>query len=288
MHDVTSLAERTISSFPLSIGTSLIFESLFPPRLDPYDAGREIPNEINIGNYQECWINIYTLLRNMSGAVNSKQLLTIEPEDFSATLELEIDLIHSLFTNEGNSLCKPIFYFCTYDEVYLKQKSIITVLRTEKTDIQKALKFKLMKAIQLFFKSNTNIVREYDSVIKPDKRTDALIITHFPYDLLVYRKFNSLSLLESHTGVLKPRNLWYTKYHKSVGADMSILPFEKMLLKVFGDSSMFSPADPKVRRHLLEVAVESKWTPMTTLEKIKLDIDIRIADPYLKFQLNLL
>jgi hypothetical protein len=52
-----SLSTRTISAFPLSISTSLALESIFTPKLPPYDPNRIIPEHINLIDYQEIWIN---------------------------------------------------------------------------------------------------------------------------------------------------------------------------------------------------------------------------------------
>jgi len=47
-----TLASRTVSAFPISIGTSLAFESVFFPRQPSYDPERQIPNRVEVTQYQ--------------------------------------------------------------------------------------------------------------------------------------------------------------------------------------------------------------------------------------------
>ena len=46
-----ALQTRTLSSFPLSIGTGLMLESIFKPTIDRYDNERKIPQGIGIDTY---------------------------------------------------------------------------------------------------------------------------------------------------------------------------------------------------------------------------------------------
>ena len=99
-----------------------------------------------------------------------------------------------------------------------------------------------------------------------------MILTHYPADLLPYKDFKKLDLLESHTGKLKTYINWYSKYYPISGKDMSILPFTKKLLFIFGDKYQIAPTPIKLRTSIYEVASNSNWSPLTTEKKINLDL----------------
>lgn len=92
-----TLHDRAVSAFPLSIGTSLAFESVFNGRQEPYDPSRVIPNHVDISNYESCWVNITTLFRNLSSAVEKEAFLGATAERLAATLEEEMGIINDLF-----------------------------------------------------------------------------------------------------------------------------------------------------------------------------------------------
>ena len=87
-------------------------------------------------------------------------------------------------------------------------------------------------------------------------------------------------LLESHTGKIKTRVEWNSKYYPYPSGDMSILPFNRTLLLVFGDKIQFSPNEMKLRQYVMGAAVKGKWTPLTTREKMLNDFKMFIPEPY--------
>jgi hypothetical protein len=273
-----SLSSRTISAFPLSIGTSLAFESVFSPRLDPYDPERKIPTHIEISEYGEIWININTLYRNMIGAMSKEAFLNSNEKDFKDALLQEMDVINSLLSVEGNGLCKAVYYFCTYDKLYKQTHSSIK-FRQDTTDLQKAMKFKLMKAVKLLEKE-TEEFHLLDTELKPQQKVKTLILTHIPYDLVHYSNFGSLTLLESHTGLVKKRFLWNTKFHKLPDGDLSHIPFYKKTMLLFGDKYLIHPTDIRIRRQIVEIADKYHWTALTTEAKIMADMNIAIKEPF--------
>lgn len=274
-----SLSSREISGFPLSIGTGLAFESLFTRTMPAYDPERKIPNEVHVSDYQECWISLSTLFRNMSSSIKKEVFHSTTEQEFKDALETEIEVINSLFMNEGNNLCRPRYYYCTYDDLPGKLPEAIK-LRGDKTDSQKMQRLTHNRVMKLMLKA-TDEIFEFKSEIKsPQGKPTALILTHHPYDLLSYRNFHKLDLLESNTGRLKPRHLWNTKYYPVGDSDMSILPFTRKLLLVFGDRVQIQPNDYKLRKLILEAARKYNWTALTTLEKVMFDLSIEIKEPF--------
>lgn len=273
-----SLSTREISGFPLSLPTGLAFESLFRRTMPAYDPNRVIPNEVNVRSYQECWISISTLFRNMVGSIKKEVFHSTTELDFKDALETEIEVINGLFMNEGNGLCKPRFYYCTYDDLREKLPQQV-LLREDKTDTQKYMRLKHDKTLKLMMKA-TDEIFEFKSEIKPANRTTAIILTHHPYDLLSFKNFNKLDLLESNTGRLKGKHLWSTKYYPVGENDMSILPFMRKLLLIFGDRVQIQPSDYKLRKLILETARKYHWTAMTSKEKVLFDLSIEIKEPF--------
>lgn len=279
---VDVLSGRTISAFPLSIGTSLAFESIFDPRLEPYDPAREIVNRIDIRKYNQVWVNLATLFRNALGAVPSKDTLMVGKHEVRAVLESEMETIQSLLAQEGQGFAKPVFYFPTYETPSLKVPHNAITVRKDTTDQQKHHTGLLISAMKSIKADQANDVLWLDHELTPAKSgVKALVLSHVPYDLLSWRHFDKLDLLESHTGKLKPRSMWYTKYLPLPKEDLSTLPFQRKLLMIFGDKIIYHPLDIRFRKLLLGISRDCKWTPMTTDVKVMFDLDRNIKERYL-------
>ena len=272
-----TLASRAISGFPLSIGTSLALESIFSPQLNPYDPSRKIPQQIDLTKYHTFWVNLTTLYRNLIGAISKEAYQTVSAEEICMTLEEEMDVINLLFQNEGQNLCKVCYYYGTY-ETLEKETAPGFSLRRATTPSQIQYQGLLQHALKLLQK-RTDTIQVFKDAVKSKRRDRALILTHQPYDLTDYKHFERLDLLESNTGVLKPRALWSTKYNPMSGVSFTNLPFTRKLLMVFGDRSLIKPIGP-VRKLVLEVAEKNKWTAMTTEEKVNFDFYRTVRDPY--------
>lgn len=284
-YDGSSLAARQVSSFPISLPTGLAFESLFPSRLERYDPDRKIPQEVDLKNYSECWISLSTLFRNMASSMDRQVASFIKPADYKDALETEIDVINSLFMNEGNNICKPQYYYCNYKGVKSSIPNFVN-LRHDKTDIQKSYTATHDATMKLLLRTN-DVIREFDHEIKtPGPKTNAIVLTHQPWDLLSYKNFNKLDLLESNTGRLKSRYLWNTKYYPVGDSDMTVLPFTKKLLLLLGDRVLIQPSDIRIRRIILEAAQKGKWTSMTSDAKIVMDLQSSTMDPVLLMLFN--
>ena len=275
---MASIHERPVSSFPISISTSLSLETLFDGRLPAYDPDRPIPKRANLSDYQTAWINLWTLYRNLMTSVDKDTFFTTSEDSLADVLASEVEVIESLFRIEGHNVCQPLFYLCSYKDLTKLDQRV--KLREDKTELQIAHKVKYEKTIK---KLQSRIhCRLLNTNIMPDSRTSSLILTHVPYDLLSYTNFSKLELLESNTGRIKTRQEWNSKYYPVAGSDMSHLPFLKMLLLVFGDKVLIHPAVTKLRQQILQIAEERHWTPATTIQKVLFDIDLSKCEPYVK------
>jgi len=276
------LAERTTSALPLSIGTSLALESLLQPRMSPYDPDRTIPQQINIADYDSIWINVVTLCRNLLGAIPRSYQQTAVADDLIFALLWEMETIDSIVKEDTLGNMKVVYYHNTYSSVTgdkLLHKAV--KFRLPQTPAQHLYHDTVNKTMTGIMKKRPD-VRSTSKTLKPETgESKALIITHMPFDLVSYNKFHHLHLLESHTGKLKTRKDWYTKYYPVGHEDMSVLPFLRKLLFIFGDHSLIHPMDVRFRKLILEIAQNRKFTPLTTEDKVTFYFDQDIRERYL-------
>ena len=273
-----TLPERAVSAFPLSIGTSLAFESIFPGRQPPFDPERKIPDKVDVSQYETCWVNLTTLFRNLVSSLDKETFLNAKPGMLAATLEEEIAVIHSLFELEGNNTCKVELYYSTYEKL-LNRKVLGLSFREPSTDAQMFFHGQLMDTLKIMDK-HTDTIKKTNDALMPDKREKAFVLTHQPYDLINWNRFDRLDLLESNTGVLKPRSLWNTKYYKMSGQSFAHLPFHRKLLLIFGDNNLIKPMSMILRKEILDISISHNWTALSTIEKVNLDCQLTIKDPF--------
>jgi hypothetical protein len=266
-----AVSSRTISAFPLSVGTSLALESVFTSENPSIDPDRKIPQKINITDYNELWINVGTLFRNLHNAVDRAALKFVRAFDCADALAAEMDFISDLVRVESNGHTSVVFYQSDYTD--LTKRFPNGTLRLPRTILQEqyaALYKDTLKVLDQRSKAGRiGDVRKYSSMFS-HPGADALIMTHFPVDLLNARKFRSLDLLESHTGLLKKAPEWYTKYYD--GRDLNMLPLNGILLTVFGDDHHFRPQPKGMKTALLDLAQEKRWNVLTTPREIVSDI----------------
>lgn len=276
------LSARTLSAYPLSVGTSLAFESIFETDNPSIDPDRKIPQKIDITKYNQLWVNVGTLFRNIYNAVPKEDIFKVSYESFTQTIFFEIDVINSLLINEGGDVCKPHYYVCSYNKAVDTTKQKYVSVRTDTTEKQKLYTGMFNKSVQHFLSNvdKDSNVHLFDSTIKPPERSNALIITHFAYDLLSSNNFYKLDLLETHTGVLKQKHEWHTKFLN--GKDLNMIPFNKAFIRIFGDKEHFSPMNIKTRNTIIELAKQSNWSQITTKDKILFDLDLKLKDVYLR------
>lgn len=274
--------DRTVSAFPLSIGTSIAFESLFAGRQTAYDPERPVTH-FDVSDYGEFQININTLIRNIIGSLNDVGFKELDQTKVFNTLVEEVEMIRSILINEGSNHIKPVFYKPRYvlPSVFSNRYVNLRIPKTEKQLKEESVR---LYCAQTFLKEH----KEDDVVTynahphplgKEIREKNAIILTHVPYDLLGEKHFKELVLLESHTGAIKKKELWYTKYYK--GKEMRPMPFTRKLLAIFGDMVMFSPMLSAYRDIILDAAEKGRWTVFTTEDKIRQDLDLYVKERFL-------
>jgi hypothetical protein len=269
---VGPLSKRAMSSFALSIGTALAFESLFKGSLPAYDPERKIPQHIHIKEYDEMWINISTLIRNIYSSVSTADQNHLMAVDLYMTLESEIDTLRGLI--QDGSLEKTKFILYATDDSRMKARHPHALIRYDTTDKQRMYNALKDVVLQEYLKRHRHIpgVYVFHEKLTPEHKHKALILTHDAYDLLSWPAFSELHLLESHTGLLKKKPQWYTKFAN--GKDLMRIPFNSCFLQVFGDSLHFHPFPLKDRLAVKELADQRDWTALTSKDRLILSFQL--------------
>lgn len=274
-----ALFTRAMSGFNLSVATGLAMESVFEPTEEVIDPNREVPDKLNINKDYLFMINIETLYRNFMGSISKDVQLTTQPEHIAYLLLEEIRVIESLCAEEGAGKLTPYFYYTDYDKVTSYFNKIVKK-RQAKSPLQIENKKKMDKALEYLCILREDI-HQHKSKFDYPRDENCILFSHHPYDLLFYPNFKEMVLLESHTGKIKKRVQWNTKYYPYPNQDMSIFPFNRTLLLVFGDRSQYSPTDLKLRKYVVDAAISGKWTPLTTRVKMLDDFNRYIPEPYI-------
>ena len=258
------IANRAVGEYPLSIGTSLAMETLKPD-----------------SKYGSLWINIRTLFRNIWDALDSEDRKLLmenlkgnqagfsKQVAFAIADTLEEELHRILQVNQGK-LDKVVLYHREYGDLLARFPKAFLV--TPNTVIQKTRNNLMNNAIDEVLRRPIGEKIDFDrgSQLKGEP-VKALILTHYPVDLLSRTAFMQLRLIESYTGAIKTKSQWNTKL--TDGKLMPRIPFNDFTIQIFGDGNVLFRSYPKpVRTAILELAEKYKWTTMTTKEKIKQNI----------------
>lgn len=250
----TLLTTRPMSGFPVSIGTSLALETLFKPMIAVADESREVPDKVDPRTYDLYLFNVSTVLRNLIQSLSWRDMSTVAKKDVADAFLEELEFLTGFFQAADLNVK---FYWNSYSYA----------LKTYPDKIRRPTTPQQLAVVQLMDYC-TAAVRKQDDVLSFSKdlhvQRDAkcLLVSHVPWDLLSWGNFHKLDLLESHTGRIKTRKDWNTKYYPIKDKDFSFLPFLEFLLTKLGDSVMFAPAPLKERVELWEVMKKKKVHPL--------------------------
>lgn len=264
------LSSRTMGAYPISIGTSLAVESIATGPNPPYDPERVVPEKIELSYYDAFWINLHTLVRAIIGAVPTVEADKLKALDIATVMQSEIQVIRDLVAAESHGKTSLLLYVSQYKD--LDKKHPMGKIRSPKTEKQIAYHKLVTDTLNLFnSKQVKGSVEVFSRELNPKEKKKVLIHTHYAYDLLSHGKFAELHLLESHTGVLKKKAQWYTKY--SGGKDLVRIPFKCVFLQVFGDSQTFYGDFTKIKKDVIALADQFQWTSTTTDERLRLSFN---------------
>jgi len=249
---------RALGQFSLSIASSLALESAVG--IHP-DLPR--PDIMPIRQYKVVWINMRTLYRNIVGAMPKDIAPTISAVEIAQIMDEEMAVIPDMLREYAGYEVPVQYYFNNMNK--LERKYPEAELRKDSTDKMKSFTRKLGDVMKVLIAERSDNFKIVDDKL-PGEAVKTLIITHIAYDLLSEKNFGGLSLLESHTGKIKAKPLWYSKYYQ--GRDLSMIPFTEELLQVFGDTETFHPLDKKLREAIIAVAEKRSWHASTSRDRI--------------------
>ena len=270
-----ALASRTISTYALSIGTSLAMESIGVGELPAYDAERVMPDPVDLSAYDGFHINLSTLYRNIIGAVGAQNIDSLNKSDLAHTLNQEIEIIKEIVKGKNPSI-KLTFYVCGNEG--LEKRYPHATFRQNTTAKQIAAQALLEASLSTFFTKYKNIYADgqgdvglsyQTGTLNLGKLKKVLLMTHQAIDLLSCIH-HQVDLLESHTGVLKTKAQFYTKFHD--GKALVRIPFNSAMLVVFGDSQTFMPWKKAIREEVIAIAEKYRWNYMTTPTRMRINL----------------
>jgi len=257
-----AISSREVGQIPISIGSSLALEGAFGI-LEENPNNKPIINNVDV-----LYVNLRTLIRNMVGAIDSERLDLVFPEDLAYALINEMTIIEQAVNRVTSGRVKTQIYLCNYRTI--PKRFPFAVLKNANTEKQKFAAMREENTVtelqELLEKHPQVTILETDIDLPSDPRR-VLMMTSYAIDLLQKYRFNSLTLLESHTGATKPPALWHTKL--SNGKELTNIPFDRMTMQFFGDGSNLFTAFPiKFRRTMLDIAQKNRWTSLTTKDYI--------------------
>lgn len=221
-------------------------------------------------------INLSTLWRNFYEAFDSSEF------ERGNTIEILNAFYEEFQTVAG--LCRQanvgiFFYHINYNVISKKLPNAIEKDRSTPKlfDYDRREAFYIEKLKALNEKADNSEAIAFSNSLKlPNLPRKAWLLTHQPLDLLSRYMFNTMMLIESHTGAVKGPFDWISKL--TTNPDYVRLPFNTLTLQIFGDGiNIASYKDElggtvKYRKRLLAVAEERRWTAATTRSKILSDL----------------
>lgn len=271
------LLDRTTSTHPLSIGTSMMLESIVKGNRPAYDDA--VIKENDYSKYQVFSINVYTLCRNILSSVKSDQLNFVKAQDLQAVLLSEISYMADTLKGLFNTV---EFYYCQYSHVAKKHPN--AKLLTDNTDKQKQITSLIVDAVSRIIDSQKGLANNdaeriilYKDNYEAQQDKNILLFTSQPYNLLALGKSTRSSLIESHTAHIKSRPLWYTKLHTAKQEPW--MAFNHVTLQLFGDGNIFQPFSKYHREYFIDIGKRFEWKADTTLDRMRLGLSFDRENP---------
>lgn len=253
-------SKRLLSSFNVSLPTGLMLETCFTPTQDRYDPERDIPSGFISDHYSMYMVNVLTLLRNITNSLDLPAETILKDKGIWNVLADEIDIINNLFLSLNKGIT-VIFYYPhvlklqehfnrgkprTFTKKMENIKMLYEAISKVKLKELEFIDIKLLKDVTVFPRSIKSLIN----------KKKCLITTHTPTDLLNHSRDFPMVLLESHTGVLKGEDKFFTKYVKIGNNNMEIFPFREILIYFLGDGIVSSITSIKARNDLLRYSKE--------------------------------
>lgn len=262
-------SERAVGQFPLSISTSLALEGALGIHPDRPVSSKTLKD---FGGHMA---NVKTLFRNYYEAIGKDNIVGIRPNELIDAFREEIDMYRGIVSSQSGKSLETFLYCPDYKGLEFRFPKAI--FRTDNTPNQ-ILYTKTMKmTLGEIIKNEKDLIHLYPLKITDKQPAKTLMLTNFAYDL-TSNVDGQLYLLESHTGAIKDKSKWYTKYYN--GKTLATIPFNEALLPIFGDSQLFSPVGGAYRRAIVELSQKYNWSFATSKDKVMYGLDT-LRDRYM-------
>ena len=269
-----TMLDRTLGFYPISIATSMAFEGV--THMGEYG---DRPGEPEITTIEAIWVNLRTLIRNAIGAFTTEEYTRL---DDRCVIDSVMDDWEQIRDRIGPQYpqCELRLYLCEYQGLdHAFPNAYFKASETPKQLHYEALERATMTHFVTNLKEELQV---FDWKLSGVKRTT--LLTHLPIDLLSYHGFPDLQLLESHTGVIKTRRQWASKLQ--LDKKVTVIPFNRATLAIFGDGVMFRPQPIKPRRVLIQIGEQRNWNSMTTMSRMVEDVKLAYEPFLLEFLLR--
>jgi hypothetical protein len=256
------VSNRTIGDYPLSIALSLALSGIQGVHPDRPTGKNLLPK------YSVVWVNLRTMFRNLYNAILKEEILGVLPNELFDGLMQEIDQFERIIQAESKGKIQVVYYLSDYANMEREYPNAI--LRKDSTETQATYSLLQKICLTAVMKALDRSVRRYSLKITDTEARKALLLTHCSIDLFS-KGFRDKSLWESHTGAVKEKHQWYTKYYN--GKDLTMIPFREDFIQLFGDNEHFRPMSIKVRKEIIDLAISTGWSQVTTRDKIVYSLD---------------
>ena len=268
-----ALSTRRLGQFPLSIATSVAFESLLnmePPADAPPWVRRPSGSIEPIKRMGELWINLRTMLRNIDSAIDSETINEASPLDYYRVLVSEITAIYAI-VNDIPVEQRPVLRFFTKSYENLSKiwpQALFRDVTAPKLKVYAVMENNVMSYFAEDIKKGIFTPEQIviaDSYLSPGIRPS--LLSHFPVDLVLTKGNKFEALVESHTGAIKRKEEWHTKLRD--GNKYPRIPFDRAMVQIFGDKeNMLSPQTIQIRKRLGAISEKYHWNPTTTRDRV--------------------
>lgn len=291
--------ERELGDIPISIGTSLALQGL----INEHPDNRNNPGEL--AQITRVMVNVDTLVRNFLSSIPSQGIENINFEEAVTYLKNDVEVIQEFFVSQFKGRVRLTFYYqYTHNLKWLFPHAEFKRPTSDKQRLVFQIHRMLLDSLMAVLTEADPMTpsdplpkritgeRNFELFVCENKlpmfSDNVAMITHYPHQLLKRFDYNALWLLESHTGRLKGFHQFYTKL-KTLKDDK--LPFNAFTLQLFGDGQVFSSFGIKIKREVLALAKQARWTISTSNEKISSDIKKNgsddLIDTYQKLTLRI-
>lgn len=264
-----NVSERTTGYFPLSIATSLALEGALGIHPDQ-PVGPKL-----LSDFSGHWANVKTLFRNYYEAIGKDNVPNVDIKELIDGFRHELDSYLDISREQGKNNFNTVLYCPDY--IGLDKRFPHAILRVDSTPNQVLFAKSMTMVLGQIIRNEKELIKLYPLKITDSSSRNTLMLTHYPFDLTT-TAFDSLSLLESHTGAIKDKSRWHTKLYN--GKDLPMIPFRECFLSIFGDNQLFRPIGSTYRSTLVDLGKQHNWSFATSKDKVNYGLN-NLKDKFL-------